>query len=63
MVVSKQHFRHKGTNPGLGQHEPDNGEGLEGVVKGEPVENDLDERLDEVEEAENNPVIGCMNGM
>jgi hypothetical protein len=41
---------------GLGEHEPDNGERLEGVVHWEEVENDIDEGLDEVEEAKDDPV-------
>lgn len=41
---------------GLGKHEPNYGEGLEGVVEGEPVKNKVDECLDEGEESVDNPV-------
>lgn len=41
---------------GLGEHEPDNGKGLYGVVPGNVVEDDAGEGLEESEHAENNPV-------
>ena len=39
-----------------GEHEPDDSKGLESVVEGEPVEDNVDEALDEGEESEHHPV-------
>lgn len=41
---------------GLGEHEPDDGKGLDGVVPGNVVEDDAGEGLEEGEHAENDPV-------
>ncbi|KAI3493156.1 hypothetical protein L1887_42173 [Cichorium endivia] len=41
---------------GLGQHEPHNGERLDGVVPGDVVEDDAGEGLEEGEHAEDDPV-------
>jgi hypothetical protein len=40
----------------LGKHKPHNGEGLEGVVHWDKVENDVDEGLSKVEEPKDDPV-------
>ena len=41
---------------GLRKNEPDNGQSLESVVEGEPVEHEAHKGLNEVEEAKDNPV-------
>lgn len=41
---------------GLGKHEPDDGERLDGVVPGDVVKHDVDEGLEEGKHAEHDPV-------
>ena len=49
-------YLYTATHLSLRKHEPDNRQRLEGVVHGQEVEDDVDERFDEVEEAKDDPV-------